>query len=180
MRATALFKFRSKNYLLKSLRSRLPSCLGAAAATSSAVGTIGFSETTSKLSTTEMDLALVDRDARRNELVVEVVRGDGAEHLAAFARFHGDRDRGLLDLRGQRLRAFDFFRFAESASFLERIDLLAIRMRHRNGNFAGQEIIASVASFDFNLVAFGAETGDRFEEEHFTVSHGNDGLVVLK
>ena len=48
--------------------------------------------------------------------------------------------------------------------------------RHRD--LAGEQIIAGVASADFDLVAFAAETFDGFDEEDFTVGHLSIELKV--
>ena len=116
--------------------------------------------------------ALLDRDAGGGELGVDVVRRDGAEQLAALARLHGDGDARLLDLLGERLGAVEFLGFAQAAGLLEGLDVLAVGLGERDRLALGQEEITRVAGADFDLVAFGAEAVDRFEEENFVISHG--------
>src|SRR6478609_5090387 len=119
----------------------------------------------------EVDAALLEGDTGRGELLVDVVRGDRAEELAALARLHGDGDARLLDLLGERLGAVELLGFAEAAGLLEGLHALAVGAGERHGHALGQEEIAGVAGADLDLVAFGAETVDGFEEEDFVISH---------
>ncbi len=128
----------------------------------------------------KVDAALLDRDAGSRELVVEIIRGDRTEELAALARLDGDGDAGLLELLGQDLSAVEFFGFAEGAGLLEGVDLLAVGDGQRNRHALGQEEIAGVTGADFDLVAFGTKAVDRFEEENFVVSHVRTVLVVFE
>src|SRR6478609_7756771 len=119
----------------------------------------------------EVDAALLEGDTGGGELLVDVVRGDRAEQLAALARLHGDGDARLLDLLGQRLGAVELLGFAEAAGLLEGLDALAVGTGERHGLALGQEEIAGVAGADFDLIAFGAKAVDRLEEEDFVISH---------
>jgi hypothetical protein len=110
----------------------------------------------------QVDALLVDREAASHEFIVEVVHGDGAEHLAAFARLHGEREAGQLEFLGEFLRAVEFERFALGATLLERFDLLAVRGGDRRGKATREEKIAGIACTHFDLVAFAAETFDGF------------------
>ena len=124
----------------------------------------------------EVNAALLDGDAGGGELGMNVVRGDGAEELAALARLHRDGDAGLRDLLGERLRAVEFLGLAEAAGPLEGLDVLAVGLGERHRLALGQEEIARITGADFDLVAFGAEAVDRFEEENFVISHDRNGV----
>jgi len=148
---------------------------------SSAEGSIGFSETTSNGSSTETsawsftltvclpsvltgvckeDPLALDGEARGHELLVEVGRGHRAEHLAAFAGCHGEREAGLLELPRELLRPVELVRLALAPALLERLDLLAVGMGHRDRHAAGEEKIARVSRADLDLVSFAAEAFD--------------------
>ena len=107
---------------------------------------------------------------------MDVGGGDGAEHAAALARLHGERERGLLQLGGDFLRAGQLLGLAHGAALLERLDLLAVRAGERHRDAAGQEVIARITRADFDWVAFAAETVDGLDEEDVAVGHGMSGF----
>src|SRR5208283_5206984 len=66
----------------------------------------------------QLDPLAVDRDAGADELVVEVARSDGAEHLAALARHHREGQARLLQLLRELLGAAQLVGLALRAALL--------------------------------------------------------------
>jgi len=119
----------------------------------------------------EMDALLLYGEASRDELVVDVVHGDRAEHLAAFARLHGECKAGLLKLLTELLSTIQLERLALGATLFKRLDLLTVRRGNGRSKATWQEIITCITGTHFDLVAFAAETFDGLDEEDFAGSH---------
>ena len=78
-------------------------------------------------------------------------------------------------VRGLRQRGLTVDVLAFGAALLERIDVLLVGRVERDRDLARQQVIAGVASANFDLVAFAAEAVDGFDEENFSCSHGFSG-----
>ena len=126
----------------------------------------------------EVDALAVNVQALSGESGGNVGGGDRAEHFPALARFHGEDERNGGEGRGEALGAFEFAGFAGDAGLLQGFDVLAVGAAYGKRDALGEQIVAGMSGADFDLVAFGAEVFDGFEEEDFGECHGGVMLVL--
>ena len=115
----------------------------------------------------QVDLALLDVEALRLELLRDVGRRDGAEQLAFFADARREGERDLLELLGEpcaRAAALVLGRLEAIALLL---DALQVARRRLVGEAAREQIVAGVARLDLHDVARLAEVLDRLAKDDF-------------
>ena len=124
----------------------------------------------------EMNLLLVEVDLKVVlQLISNSAAGDAAEHLAIVASLHLHQAGELGDALGELAHRVILVRFALGAALAEDFQTALVSAGQRNGQPLGEEVVAGVASGDFDLIGFATEADDVVSEDDFSFCHTKTG-----
>src|SRR5690606_6335776 len=108
----------------------------------------------------EMDLAAVDAELHRSELLGDVDRGDGAEELLLLTHLAADGHLGLGDALGELGGARLALGLGGQRNALLVLDLADVARGRQHGLVVRDEEVAAVTATDLDDVARITEVGD--------------------
>src|SRR5687767_5465885 len=122
----------------------------------------------------ELHGLVVDRDALLAQRRGDLRRRHRAEQVTFGVRAALDRDRGLAELLRELLHAGDALLLLDQRERAGALDLREVRLRHRHGEPARQQVVARVAGLDLHHVADATEVLDVLLQQEFHLSHPPD------